>query len=432
MDNSLSAKNVIWSIPQKIAFRFFFIYLSLFILFKNNGAYPFFEEVSKLFNNVLYRFIPWFGKNILDITYKISPGRGGSGDTTYHYILLLVILIIAVLTTIIWSFLDKKRANYLKMYYWLTLAIRLYVGLMLINYGLVKVIKLQFSYPTMNVLTQTFGESSPMRLAWTFLGFSKGYNLFMGIAEIAAGLLLFRKTLTFGLIITLMVTANVMAVNYFYDVPVKILSTHLFLMTAFLFARDFKIIWQFFFFRKPVSLINIYKPNFKKGFNLFLHIVRILLLAYTLGYGTYNTLERKEMYRGEATKSILKGIYQANELTINGEKTNFDLKYDLTGWKYLMIDRKNFALIRMRDNRRDGFRIKIDSISKKIAFKHYRDSLKTYNFKYIEKENSDFYLKGIVKKDTISIKFKRTKDYHKEFLLTNRGFHWINEFPYNR
>jgi hypothetical protein len=72
-----------------------------------------------------------------------------------------------------------------------------------------------------------------MGLAWAFLGFSKGYILFMGLAEICAGLLLFRRTMTFGAIITLMTAMNVMAVNYFYDVPVKILSTHLVLMTLF-------------------------------------------------------------------------------------------------------------------------------------------------------------------------------------------------------
>ena len=66
-----------------------------------------------------------------------------------------------------------------------------------------------------------------MGLAWTFLGFSKGYNLFMGVAELMAGLLLFRRTVAIGAIITLMTTANVMAVNYFYDVPVKIVSTAL-------------------------------------------------------------------------------------------------------------------------------------------------------------------------------------------------------------
>ncbi|MGY0037489.1 hypothetical protein [Pedobacter sp. NJ-S-72] len=106
---------------------------------------------------------------------------------------------------------------------------------MLIKYGMAKIIKLQFPFPSNYRMIQAYGDSSPMGLAWTFLGFSKGYNLFMGIAEVMGILLLFRRTLTIGAIIALMTTANVMAINYFYDVPVKILSTALVLMCIFIY-----------------------------------------------------------------------------------------------------------------------------------------------------------------------------------------------------
>lgn len=432
MNTVASLENSTWSNSKKIGFRFFFTYFSLFIFFENNGAYPFFENLSGLFNHFLYKFIPWVGETIFGITQTIRVGPNGSGDTTYDYLLIFTVFFVSILSTIIWSLLDTKRINYLKMYYWLTLAIRLYVGLMLINYGMVKVIQLQFSAPSMSRLTQTFGDASPMGLAWTFLGFSKGYNMFMGIAEIAAVLLIFRRTMTFGLIITLMTTANVMAVNYFYDVPVKILSTHLFLMSSFLLARDFNKLCQFFFFKKTVSLAVIPKPNFKKGFNRFLLVFKILLLTYALGYGAYNTLESKEKYRGDGAKSILEGFYEVNELKINNAKVDLTFKSDITGWKYLMVEGNRFAQIRFGNNKKNWFKIKIDSIKKELELTDYRDSLNVYNLKYNEGAKFNFYLKGIVKKDTISIKLKRTKNYQEKFLLTNRGFHWINEVPYNR
>lgn len=432
MSATASIENSTWSNSKKIGFRFFFSYFSLFMLFENNGAFPFFEYLSGLFNTFLYKLIPWVGKAAFGISETIRVGPNGSGDTTYDYLLIFTIFFIAVLTTVIWSFLDKKRTNYLKMYYWLTLAIRLYVGLMLINYGMVKVIQLQFSSPSMSRLTQPFGDASPMGLAWTFLGFSKGYNMFMGIAEIAAVLLLFRRTMTFGLIITLMTTANVMAVNYFYDVPVKILSTHLFLLSAFLLARDFNKLCQFFFFRKPVSLSSISKPKFKKGFNRFLLLAKLFLLTYALGYGAYSTLETKEKYKGESAKSILEGFYEINKLTINNTKVDLTFKSDITGWKYLMIEGKRFAQIRFGNNQKNWFRIKIDSTKKELELKNSRDTLNVYTFKYNDDLKDNFILNGIVEKDSISIKLKRTKNYQDKFLLTNRGFHWINEVPYNR
>ena len=183
---------------------------------------------------------------MLHLSQEITTFTNGSGDTTYDYVSVLLFFVIAILGSALWSIIDRNRVNYQKFYYWLTVAMRFYVGLMLINYGLVKVVKLQFPSPAFYRLLEPYGDSSPMGLAWTFLGFSKGYNLFMGIAEMSAVLLLFRRTMTVGVLITLMTTANVMAINYFYDVPVKILSTHLVLMTLFFIVKRFKNLICFF------------------------------------------------------------------------------------------------------------------------------------------------------------------------------------------
>ena len=346
MSTSTALENPTWSNAKKIGFRFSFSYFLLIILFMNNGAYPFFNYISGLYNDLLYKFIPWVGKVAFGIT-EVATGPNGSGDTTYDYLLMFTIAIVALLSTILWSVLDRKSKHYVKMYYWLTLAIRMYVGLMLISYGMVKVIQLQFSPPSIYRLTEAYGDSSPMGLAWTFLGFSKGYNLFMGIAEVAAVLLLFRRTLTFGLIITLMTTANVMAVNYFYDVPVKILSTHLVLMTAFLLARDFNKLCQFFFMKKAIILTSLKKPKFKKGFNTFLLVFKILLLGYSIGYGAYSTLEMKETYLGEGTKSVLKGYYEVKEYKVNDSIVDMSYKTDLSGVKTIIIDRKREGIYGM-------------------------------------------------------------------------------------
>jgi hypothetical protein len=314
----------------------------------------------------------------------------------------------------------------------LTVAIRFYVGLMLINYGLFKVIQVQFPPPSLYRLTETYGDSSPMGLAWTFLGFSKGYNLFMGIAEVAAVLLLFRRTLTFGLIITLMTTANVMAVNYFFDVPVKILSTHLFLMCAFLLARDFQKLLVFFFQRIPVALTDIYKPKLHKALSVGFLVLKVLVLCYALGYGFYNTLESKERYYGEDSKSPLKGLYEVKEVTLNGETKNTDT-FTLKDWKYIAIDQKDYALVQFFDLSRRWMQLEVNEEEEKMILTDSQNDDKTYDLNYYEGDDKDFYFKGLInEKDTLSIRVKRTRDFREKFLLTNRGYHWVNEVPYNR
>ncbi len=425
-----SNKNNKWSKLGDFGFKFSFVYFFLFIIFKNNGAYPFWGYVIEYPAKLVRQFIPWVGKNVLQLPFDINTGPNGSGDTTYGYVLMFVIFIIAFLSAIVWSLLSRKQKNNDKLYYWLTTAIRYYVGLMLINYGMVKVIQLQFSQPSFYRLMQPYGESSPMGLAWTFLGFSKGYNLFMGIAEVLAGLLLFRRTLTFGAVITLMTTMNVMAVNYFYDVPVKILSTHLVLMTLFLLFRDLKKVMEYLVTNNPVEKLTVIKqPELKKWFSITLKVLKVLIVFYALGYGFYDTLEMKKKYgRGDQPKPELYGVYKVTNYVINNDTiTNYK---NNKLWKRIMFEREGAVLIETMNEKRIFYKVAIDSVTKKMKFSSSNGNASgAFDFNYTKTDTSlDFnFISG---KDTISGKSKIMND--KSLLLVNRGFHWINESPYNR
>jgi len=419
-----------WSLFEKIGFRFSFIYFILYIIFQNNGAYPLWGVLMKLPTELLHKFIPWVGKNILNLSYEITTFTGGSGDTTYDYVLVFTILMLAVFGTVLWSVLDRRRINYTKMYYWLTVAIRFYVGLMLINYGLVKVIKLQFPEPGFYRLLEPYGESSPMGLAWTFLGFSKGYNLFMGIAEVAAVLLLFRRTLTFGLIITLMTTANVMAVNYFYDVPVKLLSTHLVLMTLFLLLKDFKALCTFFFTKTAVSLNIIRQPKKEgdKSLMLVSRILKGLVLGYIAIFGFIRLSQSQKIYGTKAPKPAVYGLFEITHFEKNGDTLPPNLN-DSERWRYLAMEREGSATVYKMNNQRVAYQTIVDTLKQEIEFTDYYDSTDVFTLKY-KKTDYVFNFETIRDNDTIKASSKiKTKD---DFLLMNRGFHWISEQPYNR
>ncbi|AXT19187.1 hypothetical protein D7030_13810 [Flavobacteriaceae bacterium AU392] len=427
--NILSTADATWSKFRRIGFRFSFIYFSFIILFQNNGAYPFFGFIIQKPSEWLQKFGIWFGDHILKIPYIISTGPNGSGDTTYDYIVVSIGFLVAVLGAIIWSVLDRKRTHYTKMYYWLTTGIRYYVGLMLISYGMVKVIQLQFPSPTFYRLLEPYGESSPMGLAWTFLGFSEGYNMFMGIAEVLAGLLLFRRTMTFGAVITLMTTMNVMAVNYFFDVPVKILSTHLVIMTLFLLSRDIKKVMLFLVTDKPVEKLTLIKrPQLKKGVNIGLNVFKGAILIYALGFGFFEQLGNKKIYGTDAPKPELYGVYEVTNYVINGD-TIVDYK-DNRLWKNIVFERVGSVQINKMNKQRSFYRTEMDSTTQKVKFFASRRNPEDYfDFNYTKTENT-LNFNYIYKNDTISGQTKRLdKD---DFLLTNRGFNWISERPFNR
>src|SRR5690606_4492233 len=184
--------------------------------------------------------------------YDYSIFVNGSGDTSYAWVSLLLLITFALAASLIWSLTDSKRPHYNTLYYWLTVLIRYYIAFMLINYGVIKVMHAQMPPPTLTRLIQPLGEFSPMGLAWTFIGYSKGYNILIGVAEILSVFLLFRKTMVLGCLITTVSTINIMAINYFYDVPVKMISTALFLLSVYLLIPYLQSLYTLFILGKPV------------------------------------------------------------------------------------------------------------------------------------------------------------------------------------
>ncbi|TKC09064.1 hypothetical protein [Pedobacter frigoris] len=416
-----------WTPVQRLSFRFVFILFILFTLFVNNGAYPLFYVLMQFVTELMHQFIPWVGKYVLKLPYEITEFTGGSGDTTYDYVVLLFITTIAVTGTIIWTVLDRKSLNYPRLYYWLTVAVRFYVGIMLFNYGMVKVIKLQFPSPGISRLMMPYGESSPMGLAWTFMGFSKGYNLFMGFAEVMALLLLFRRTVTLGALICFAVTANVMAINYFYDVPVKIVSTALFLMSAFLLAPNAIKFYRLLIKGEAVALRKFNAPEIQKRW-LYVtkYSVKYIILFLAVIMPIYGLLQSRKMYGDAAAKSPLYGAYDVKQFIRNSKAMAIG-DDDAFQWKQLRMEGVDKSSIMFMNDAIEFHSIKTDTKTKKISIAFNEDPDSTHILKYVLPNPDSLVLSGKIYDDSVRIALKK-----KHFILTERGFHWINEKPYSR
>src|ERR1700760_1056718 len=116
--------------------------------------------------------------------------------------------------------------------------------------------------PSLKALNETYGASSPMHLLWFFMGFSRPYAIFGGLMEVVPGvLLLFERTETIGALGGAAGMLEGAALNLCYDVPVKLYSTHLFLMSVFLLLPDLKPMWEFFVRRRPAVLQGVWVPR---------------------------------------------------------------------------------------------------------------------------------------------------------------------------
>lgn len=411
---------------NKILLRFLVLFVVLLTVPFPLNTSPKLEFISESILKFYQKIITWIGENIFNLESSFSITQTGSGDRTFDYLLLLFLLIIAVFGTIIWSIADKKNRSYENLNYWFLVLTRYYLGYFMIYYGLFKIMPIQFGEISFWKMLQPYGESSPMGLAWTFLGHSKGYSLFMGLSEFIGGVLLFHKrTKLLGALILIPVIVNIVAVNFFFDVPVKLFSSFLLLMAIIVIAPDFKRLLNLIIFNKPTYAVNFASPYETKKWVLWTNIVKWLFVFFIL----YNTIDLTTgIYKTRQNKPELFGLYEVTNFVVN-QDTIPPLLSHKTRWRYVFIDRPSSIQVSRMNKSRYGLNSEIDTLKNKIKLTEYNDSTLVYNLNF-QKTDSTLILNGIFRKDTIFCETKRLDK--KDFRLTSRGFNWINERPYNR
>src|SRR5206468_13028965 len=124
----------------------------------------------------------------------------------------------------------------------------------LFGYGFVKVFPSQFQAIAASRLTMTVGDQSHMLLAWNFMGYSVVMQRLMGSLEVIAGfLLLFRRTTTLGAILSTAVFSFVVMMDFCFNVPVRLLSSHLLLISVLLVLTDGRRLMNVFVLNRPSS-----------------------------------------------------------------------------------------------------------------------------------------------------------------------------------
>ncbi|WP_223032723.1 DoxX family protein [Hanstruepera marina] len=406
-----------WSTLSKIFFRFIFSYFVLYILFTFSGG---------LFQTSL----KWIGSTILGINYDYDISGYGSGDHTFSYVKLFSGFLLSVLTTTIWSIVDRKRPSYNALLYWFLVLLRLYLIYFMLVYGFVKVFKSQFPYPSLSRMLQPLGEFSPMGLAWTYMGYSNGFNIFTGTLEVIAGLLLISKrTQTLGALMVVGVMTHVAAMNFMYDIPVKLFSVHLVLMALFIFSTDSKRFCNVFLFNKPTESSQYFRPNKEPLYNKITFWMKIVLLILVLVMILPRGLSNSKKWGDKREKPYLYGIWEAAYF-IKNKDTLPPLVTDYDRWRYLIIDYKDRATVKTMTDDIRAYNFIIDSTKQKASiFKRDSDTLNN-NFNYKNPNKYFLELEGVIDNDSLHIILNKVD--HEKFMLNSRGFNWINERPFNR
>jgi hypothetical protein len=433
-----AAQSSQWSNTQRLLFRFSVAWFLLYIFFNPNGILPGVDDAFNFYITPFHRLIPWIGQHLLHLSNPITIFTNGSGDTTYDYVIQLLMVTLSILTCVIWTCLDQRRISYPTLYYWVLTILRYYLGITLLSYGFAKVFKTQFPYPGLYTLLEPYGNASPMGLAWTFMGYSTGYNLFTGFAEVIAGtLLFFRRTTAIGAFLAFIVSANIAAMNYAFDIPVKLLSTTMILMSLFLLGKNIRRLFNLFFLGFGTQLAVVPRPPVrKKAIRITLAAIKGILVIYAFFSTAWASMEAQRQYGDLAPHTPLRGIYNTRTFLLDRD-TLAPLQTDTIRWKQLVIDglqQYPYGMIKMMNDSTHFYGFKTDTLEHILTIFSYRDTTKRWRLHYSYPLTDTLTLWGTrswgQKADSVFISLARYP--LSNFRLNSRIFNWINEYPYNR
>jgi uncharacterized membrane protein YphA (DoxX/SURF4 family) len=431
MDTSSSA----WPLSLRVPFRFLFCYFFLYCLPESGRVnlidlMPGGTYLTQPYVSAWHKLAPWIAINIFHLSGAVTTYfRTGSGDTTLSYIQNLCYLVLALVATLVWSLTDHRRKEYRVLHSWLRVVVRYTLMFTLLSYGFGKVFPLQFQPPRLAQMVQPYGQFSPMGVLWSFMGVSTAYIIFSGAAELAGGLLLlFRRTTSLGALVSFAVLLNIFVLNLCYDVPVKLYSLNLLLMAIFLLAPDLRRLFGVLVLNRPSAPVDLSLPRFSRRWvRLTALACQVLFVGWFLLFSIVSSWTAYQWYYVNRPHPPLYGLYEVEAFSRNGEELPA-LVTDTTRWRKVIIEYPTAFDVRMMDDSPRHYGATYTTGKNIVTLEE--DQGNTYPFTYQRLDEDHVLLQGTLADDSLSVRLRRIDP--SKFLLVNRGFHWISEYPYNR
>jgi hypothetical protein len=326
-----------WDSGKDIIFRFFFIFILLFIV---PLKYEWYDHLFK-------------SKSLYEVLSSIAGSRpslidiaGESGKWgLYSCASWGLMAIIAVVGAYLWAWLSRKAApmNISKGYYWLRVLARYRIAIGIIAFGYLKLYPMQMPFPSEANLHTAFGDYAPFKLYWQAVGLSLWYQIFLGLLEIGAGVLMFfRRTTALGAIINAGVLYNIAHANLAYDGAVHLYSGYFVVLSLFVLLQYIPGIWQLFIKQQDFQP-NYYTPNWNTPKRKLLYSSKYLFIALFLFYYGY---QRYEMHynEGKLKEPIVPGLantagyYHVSKFDLNGINLPYDPR-DSVRWHDAVFER---------------------------------------------------------------------------------------------
>lgn len=434
---STEKSNIAFSKPyEAILFRGFLF----FAIITSIPFYPSFylKDYGESFQTKTHPF------RIIDVVSQNNPWffDNASGK---NYVGWLTTLLLSILVGAVWHLLDKKRIDYSKLTYWFFIIVRYGLALRMSWFAIAKVFPVQMPFPTISQLNTNLGEFTPGKLYWLTTGVSPFFEVFAGIFELVATvLILFRRTTTLGALMMIAILLPIWFVNIGYDAGVEVTSLHILTLAILLLVKDIKAFWEILILHKTSVVPNFQAPHFTQPWQNTTRLV--LKWSFILVFLVYRGFEYGRVYAAEKTFKLpltdgiksLVGFYDVASFQINHKTLPYNPN-DTLRWQNVVFEKFNTFSIKVANQTRLNTDNKVrtteyygnvgrlyygydlDSIAHKIVLKNRADISKKLIFHYQKTNHHELILNGINDSgDSLSIVLKRQEKYYP---LVEKQFH---------
>ncbi len=338
-----------WTTFQKVAFRIACVFFVIMSIPTSWGWY----------GNLIS--LDWLHLHYRDL-YEVARfqpsiiGNVGWWPSWFGYGEWLFVLLLATIGGLIWTATVRRRkaepSDYASLYYWLRVIVRYRAGIGIIGFGFTKLLPTQLPYPSLGLLNTNFGDLTAQKIYWLSVGISPWYEVFAGVVEVLAGILLFFRATTFwGAVLLFGSLADIVYVNFAYDGGVHIYSSYFVLFAGFLLIYYVGDLYNLLI-RERFTIPNHYYPSFtgwQQLTRIGLKTATIgvfLVLLFWLQYINF----KYDPYKQPAQKGVpeLRGNYEVTEFRLNNKAIPYS-PVDSVRWQAATFE--NWSTLTFKVNR---------------------------------------------------------------------------------
>ncbi|RDI66989.1 DoxX family protein [Nocardia pseudobrasiliensis] len=426
-----------WHPLTRIAFRFCVVYFGLYCLLQSyipltlSGlAGRWIRRHGVLWNLVVTDPVTgWVGRSLFGVD-AVLHNDSGAGDQTSVWVLMFCILVVTVLAAGAWTALDR-RTSHPRLLAWFTLFLRVCLGGQMLSFGFVKMFLIQMPGPTLAQLLEPYGDLSPASVLWLQVGSSHPYEIALGAVEVVAGLLLFiPRTAVLGAALSVAGTAQILLLNMAFDIPEKLLASHLLSIGLVLLAPYLRRLADVFVLQRecqPLTPHSLFADHRKNRIAMWLQVALALWVA--LGCGVDSWIVWHEQYSASRPKSVLYGIWNVRDFTLDGRSV-LPLTTDETRWQRVVFDTPETATYQLMDGELIPARAEFLP-NGQLELRETAEPRTPFATLSTERPTPDgLLLRGTLRDHQVTITLDRVD--LNSFTLRNRGFHWVQDYAYFR